>query len=289
MSARVRDAYTGTPIVAGVDGSRQSRAVASVAARLARMLGHKLILAHAVADPSTFRFPDARERGRRRARAVEIGFALLEGVAATLPDAVGQTAVVLGSPNEALAAFCRQEQAELLVVGSHGRGRLAAALLGSHATADSCPVIVVSPDAADRFLAPAQTAAAVVCGIDGSVAAMRAVRVGANVASRLGLEFVPVYFDQRHSWDGTPAADTLLLHVEAGDPVAGLRRRAVRDEARLIVVGSRGRGALSGALLGSVSRALAASAPAPVLVVPPKARLGELAAAAAGSAPKPAL
>src|SRR5687767_16024861 len=122
MNARVRDVYRGTPIVAGVDGSRHSRAVASVAARLARRLGHRLILAHAVADPSTFRFPDARERGRRRARAVENGFALLAGVAAPLPDDVTQTAVVLGSPNEALAPFCHQEQAELLVVGSHGRG-----------------------------------------------------------------------------------------------------------------------------------------------------------------------
>jgi nucleotide-binding universal stress UspA family protein len=155
----------GHPIVAGVDGSRQSCAVASVAAGLARVLGHRLILAHAAADPSTFRFPDAGERGRQRARTVENGFALLEGVAATLPDAVGQTAVVLGSPNEALASFCNQEQAALLVIGSRGRGRLPAAFLGHHG-AGSCPVVVVPR------------------GIDGSVE------------------------------DGTPAADTLLLHVE---------------------------------------------------------------------------
>jgi nucleotide-binding universal stress UspA family protein len=279
------DAHVRHPIVAGVDGSPQSRAVASVAARLARGLGHRLILAHAAADPSTFLFPDAGERGRQRARAIEQGFALLKSIASTLPDAVGQTAVVLGSPDEALASFCHQEQTELLVVGSCGRGRRAAALLRSHVSAGSCPVVVVPPAAADRFMAPVRPGGSVVCGIDGSMEAVRAVRVGANVASRLGLEFVPVYFDQRHAWEGAPAADTLLLHVEAGDPVAGLRRRAVRDDARLIVVGSRGRGALSGALLGSVSRALAASAPVPVLVVPPNARLGELAAAGFGADP----
>ena len=274
------------PIVAGVDGSRHSRAAASVAAQLARMLGYRLILAHAVADPPAFLFPDAGERGRRRARAIEEGFGLLKSIASSLPDAGGQTAVVLGSPHEALASFCQKEQAELLVVGSRGRGRLAAALLGSHESAGSCPVIVVPPTAADRFLAPPQTGGSVVCGIDGSGEAVGAVRVAATIASRLGLELVPVYFDQ-HSWGGTPAADRLLLHVEAGDPVPGLRRRAVRDEARLIVVGSRGRGALSGALLGSVSRALAASAPVPVLVLPPNARLGEL--AAGGFAADPAL
>jgi hypothetical protein len=53
----------------------------------------------------------------------------------------------------------------------------------------------------------------------------------------------------------------------------------------LIVVGSRGRGALSGALLGSVSRALAASAPVPVLVMPPNAHLGDLAAEGFGADP----
>jgi nucleotide-binding universal stress UspA family protein len=176
------DAHVRHPIVAGADGSPQSRAVASVAARLARGLGRSLILAHAASDPSTFRFPDAGERGRQRARAIEQGFALLKSIGSTLPDAVRQTAVVLGSPDEALAAFCHQEQAELLVVGSRGRGRLAAALLGSHVSAGPCPVVVVPPAAADRFLAPARPGGSVVCGIDGSVEAVRAVRVGANVA-----------------------------------------------------------------------------------------------------------
>ncbi len=188
-----REAHLRYPIVAGVDGSPQSRGVASVAARLASVLGRRLILAHAVADPTTFLFPDAGERGRRRARAIEQGFALLKSMASTLPDAVGQTAVVLGSPDEVLASFCHEEQAELLVVGSRDRGRLAAELLGSHVSAGSCPVVVVPPAAGARFLAPARPGGSVVCGIDGSVEAVRAVRVGANVASRLGLEFVPVY------------------------------------------------------------------------------------------------
>jgi nucleotide-binding universal stress UspA family protein len=135
------------PIVAAVDGSPQSRTVASVAARLAGALGHRLILAHAAADQSTFLFPDAGERGRQRARAIEQGFALLKSIASTLPDAVSQTAVVLGSPDEALASFCHQEQAELLVVGSCGRGRLAAALLSGHASAGSCPLVVVGAGA----------------------------------------------------------------------------------------------------------------------------------------------
>jgi nucleotide-binding universal stress UspA family protein len=56
-----------------------------------------------------------------------------------------------------------------------------------------------------------------------------------------------------------------------GDPVHELRERANREHVRLLVVGSRGRGPIRQAFLGSVSAALAASAPCPVLVVPPSA------------------
>lgn len=164
------------PIVAGVDGSPQSRAVAAVAARLARGLGRTLILAHAAADPSTFLFPDAGERGHQRARAIEQGFALLKSIASTLPDSVGQTAVVLGSPAEALASFCHQEQAELLVVGSRGRGALSGALFGSvsRALAASAPVpvLVVPPNArlAERAAARSDASQPSALG-DGGVAA----------------------------------------------------------------------------------------------------------------------
>jgi nucleotide-binding universal stress UspA family protein len=250
-------------IVAGVDGSPESRAAAAVAARLAHALDLRLILAHAAADPSSFLFPDALERGRRRRRAIDEGFELLGGIAATLPEAIGLTAVVLGSPAEALDAFCGEEDAQLLVVGSRGHTGLAAALLdsvsGQLARAGGCPVVVVPPDAADRFLAPRRIGGSVICGIDGSVSSVRAVRVAGAVAERLGLELVRVRCDH-------------------GNPVETLRQRALADEGKVIVVGSRGRGALRGALLGSISGALAATAPVPVLVVPPTARLGWLAA-----------
>ena len=59
------------------------------------------------------------------------------------------------------------------------------------------------------------------------------------------------------------------LRTVVGDPAESLLSLAAEEDAALIVVGSRGRGPLKAALLGSVSAALAARAACPVLIVPP--------------------
>ena len=87
-----------------------------------------------------------------------------------------------------------------------------------------------------------------------------------------------MHIDPNATWQdaplGTPAP---LLKVYSGDPVEELRERVVDANATALVVGSRGRGAWRAAALGSVSGALAASAPVPVIVVPPSAQLTRLA------------
>lgn len=59
----------------------------------------------------------------------------------------------------------------------------------------------------------------------------------------------------------------ITAEVTLGDP-GKLLREASRN-AQLVVVGSRGRGAVASALLGSVSRAALHGAESPVMVVPP--------------------
>lgn len=59
-------------------------------------------------------------------------------------------------------------------------------------------------------------------------------------------------------------ATTVLLR---GDPVDEIVAYADSHDADLIVVGSRGHGAIAGALLGSVSRGVLAESKRPVLVV----------------------
>jgi nucleotide-binding universal stress UspA family protein len=59
--------------------------------------------------------------------------------------------------------------------------------------------------------------------------------------------------------------------VELGDPANELSEVATEVGAALIVAGTRGRGRLTAALLGSVSRELARRAPCPVMIVPESA------------------
>jgi nucleotide-binding universal stress UspA family protein len=55
---------------------------------------------------------------------------------------------------DGLLSVAAEEEAEMIVLGSRGRGRMRAAALGSvaaeTATKAPCPVLVVSPAAAER-------------------------------------------------------------------------------------------------------------------------------------------
>jgi nucleotide-binding universal stress UspA family protein len=90
---------------------------------------------------------------------------------------------------------------------------------------------------------------------------------------------------QRLRDDERRDAESLLARIadeEGLDP--GVRRRAEvgqaaatildvceKEGAELVVLGSRGRGGIKSAVLGSVSSAVAATAPCPCVVVPPTA------------------
>ena len=64
---------------------------------------------------------------------------------------------------------------------------------------------------------------------------------------------------------GLPAPRTLR---DWGDPAERIIAVARREQADVVVVGRRGRGRLSGLLLGSVSQKVASLAPCTVMVVP---------------------
>jgi nucleotide-binding universal stress UspA family protein len=153
----------GGSIVCGVDGSADSHAALGVAARLAERLEATLVLAH-VAEFAPV--PSAAVGGiaaggiapqpmtpARLEEQEEAGARLLERVAAEQGLGDAEWRVVVGFPAEQLAELADDEDAELIVVGSRGRGRFKAAFLGSVSNSlvgvARCPVLIVPPGAVE--------------------------------------------------------------------------------------------------------------------------------------------
>ena len=215
-------------------------------------------------------------------RAIRLGNDTLERVATEIGESTARTRVALsglveGDLEDRLAALTREEDADLVVVGSWARDALARTLLrsvsASLANNGAYPVLVVPPTWGRRFADGRRTwSGSIVSVLEGSAGSDRARVVAEALADRLGLRLLPIHIDQIAGW--SDARDG--LHVASGDPATTLAEVASRHAAQLVVVATRGRGAG----LGSVSGRLATSAPVPVLVVPPTGRLPRFAAAA---------
>jgi nucleotide-binding universal stress UspA family protein len=205
--------------------------------------------------------------------------------------------VVAGGAAEQLVHAA--EDADLLVVGSRGRGVVRSTVLGSVAlhcvTHARGAVVVVHPRTAAALSPPR-----VVVGIDGSEASGAVLARALLEAARIGGELAVVAaYSSASYWSdaydvvlpalddvgeevraraehlvavavrGLPAGDAPEVQVLAVEGPAGevLVRQA--EGAELLVVGGRGHGALRGVLLGSVALHCVIHGPCPVLVVRP--------------------
>ena len=133
----------------------------------------------------------------------------------------------------------------------------------------------------------------IVVATDGSDASQLAVREGLELAKETGAAVTVVTARQPISFIGAPydqrelsrqlarargaldraKAEAEAIGVEAsyqireGDPADEILRIAADHQADLVVLGSRGLGAIKSALLGSVSKAVVSGSDRPVLVV----------------------
>jgi nucleotide-binding universal stress UspA family protein len=218
-----------------------------------------------------------------------------------------QVLVERGSPARVLAQRSRHDDTRLLVVGRRGSGALRQ-LLGSTTSAalrsSACPVAVVPP-AHDPVGGPPRA----VVGWDGSASARRALAWAARHAADAGLELQVVVGWQVTSLHHAVVSDLAVVpplsayeEIAAGQAEAGaaLARQhagarldpervtalavhrppaaALLDaarSARLVVVGSRGRGGFAGLVLGSTSDQVSRHAPCPVVVVRDASDLAE--------------
>lgn len=140
-------------IVCGVDGSADSEAALAVAAELADALGTRLVLAHV-----TDHVPAYTAVGPMVAMSRPAPTAAIESVneagtrlVAEMAEAAGleeaEHRVMSGIAAEGLADLADEEAADMIVVGSRGRGAFKTAFLGSVSSdligVARCPVLVV--------------------------------------------------------------------------------------------------------------------------------------------------
>jgi nucleotide-binding universal stress UspA family protein len=264
----------------------------SVARGLSERLGLRLVAIH-VAEPGAD--PAAEASARRMA----------EQAADAYITHPADARIEYGNAAERLAAAAVEEDAELLVVGSRGAGRLNTTLLGSVSVgvvaAAPCPVVVVSRGGTEqgpRRGAEPEPAHSVVCGVDGSEESYAGANLASDLAARLDLRLLlahvmpgesgSVAVEYSSVLEGEERSSLKVLHravagvshrispevrLERGDPADRLDDLAARESAELIVVGSRGLGKVRAALLGSVAGRLAGTACAPVTVLSPHVQL----------------
>jgi nucleotide-binding universal stress UspA family protein len=271
-------------IVCGVDTSNAAEAVADTAQWLARALGARLLVLHVTEKPTT----DGDE--------------LLASLRERLSLSADDVRETEGAPAERLLEAVEHEGAELLVVGSRGRGPVHSAVFGSVsrqlATDAGCPVVVVPPDAE----APSRSEsvpASIVCGVDGSDQSTATAQLASALARRMGYRLVVVhalanlrsyasYPGARGTAPGPSAqpdtAERLAREivegavaavggeatgvVETGAPWDVLQDVADREDGQLLVVAARGLSAARAAVFGSVATTLATNGRYPVAVVP---------------------
>lgn len=288
---------TRRPVVVGVDRSDTGLAAVQYGADLASRRKLPLRVMHAF-EPSQYAV-HAVVQGPLNVEAVLRKSAqrllddTLEVLSAVYPDLEVQALLEEGSETEMLLR--ESEHADSIVLGSRGVGGFADLVIGSttlHVVSHArCPVIAVPFPTGDE-----ESREGVVVGVDGSEVSEAAIQFAFEVAAVTGepLRAVHVWHDPTRTGVGLlmpsilDQADVLREErlalaksmsgwrqkfpevkveelVVPGHPISVLA--AAAEEARLLVVGSHGRGSIRSLVLGSVSHGVLHHASGAVAVV----------------------
>jgi nucleotide-binding universal stress UspA family protein len=276
------------PIVVGINGSARSEAALTWA--LHRASHHKMPVIAVYAVDDRWISPEFQYQEAVREAGMELLQKAKESAEAQAPGVDVEVQLRHGSAGAALREA--STSASMLVVGAHDRHWLDGGPLTDRAlqvvSASESPVAVIPPT-------PDPGRHGVVVGVDGSEESLQAVSVAAAEADRAGDELTVVLAIRSPvKWVETrlpnhKLAETIVEEdkVVLAESVAGLRDRypdlvihqrletdtepakalvnAAR-EARLLVIGSRGRGAFSRLVLGSTAHAVLLNVPCPTIV-----------------------
>ncbi|WP_052466866.1 universal stress protein [Mobilicoccus massiliensis] len=291
------DVPTGA-VVVGIDGSAPAEAALVWAATEARRRGLRL---HLIFARESYAMPTGVVEGAIAWGSIDVD----DGAESTLaeaqrraralaPDVEITTSAPWGGAAQVLVSA--STEAAFLVVGTRGRSRRTAAILGTvslqTAAYAHCPVVVIrGADQASADDRPRR----VVVGVDGSTDSRRALQFGFESAAPNGsvttvtawwlevVDGVVVTTPDTPAWGRVvegyeqrvaktlgdlpqeyPGVEVDVRITRAGATEALLEAAKGAD---LLVVGSRGRGGFAGLMLGSVSQHMLTDATCPVAVV----------------------
>ena len=265
-------------IVCPVDSGDPSAAALKYAAAFAAAGDAKVTVFHAhhFEVPPYFTPRQAEELRREYADAAGHAQRAIEAfVAKAAPSLSGaQVRTLEGDPVELLAHTARDVHADLIILGTHGRGRFETLVVGSVAQQilrqSELPVLTVREgDGSIKRIASA---------VNDSAASKSALRLAAQLAARFHAELFVVHVDEEHS--NRPIGDlcSWISNVEHPTCVVREIRRSghaaeeilkfTRDSnADLLVIGAEHRAFFDTTVLGETTMAVVRHAPCPVLSV----------------------
>lgn len=283
-------------ILVAVDGSEQSQEAVRALSHLAH--AEQVIVLHVLDVPKPA-YPmimpevarDIYTISERKMRAE--GERILEHATSLLPSNRGpvSTRLEVGRVAEVILTEAKNERADLIVLGTRGRGAIQELLVGSVAhrvsTHATCPVLVVN--------APMPSLRSVLLAVEGAEDAEAAIRflslkpfkdppdVTVLTALTFAQEPWPLGGRETESlkentvkaawnfvWDVTSQLSTSKYLtcglVAMGDPSKAIIQHASAIKADLTLLGSRRRQGITRFVLGSVSHAVLHQSPCPVLI-----------------------
>jgi nucleotide-binding universal stress UspA family protein len=293
-----------THILCPTDLSDLSRSPVTYAAALARRYAAHLTLLHVVPtfDPMSVRpaaldgpvqvvYPVSREEVLERLEHV------LEAAGAASPDAT--CAADAGDPSKRIVDHALAIPADLIVIGTHGRGGFERFMIGSVAEKvlhkAPCPVLTVPPHVAPRPSGDARFEH-ILCAIDFSPSSLQAFGFALELARQFGaslavlhvIEWLAEDEPRAHAHfnvqvyhhelirDARERVQALIAEargpsgaiegvVHVGRPHRAILRLATELPTDLIVMGAQGRGGVGLALFGSTTQQVVRAAQCPVL------------------------
>ena len=132
-------------VIFPTDFSTASDVALDYATRLAKGIGARLVIVHVEEPPLAYGggelyygLPEPDQAALKK---------MLAGLKPTDPAVACEHRMLIGTPAAEILALAEREKAELIVMGSHGRGGLARIILGSVAEIvvrrAKCPVLIV--------------------------------------------------------------------------------------------------------------------------------------------------